>query len=516
LNSTFRRGLALVAAISILVSACEATPPQVTPAGSSQPLQATAVPTPTTEPAQPTIEVTPAAVLLTGAGQSHALAAVARGADGASIGGSVNWISSDTSVVAVDASGTVSAVAGVGTVLVTASLGELRSEPVYVSVASPVPGATLITDAQIVGGPTLVAEGAAEPTATTPYEVVLHGVAAPAAGTIVIGSEGRSIGGRVVSATPEGGDVRVRLVTVPPTELFTSFAFKNSLDLAAGPFEVDPDLATTYNVEQDGNSFTFTPRPTGRRDPGIVLAAAQGTTALPPLPPFKECEATIGFGAGLPVPLSLSVPPTFSISAAGTVDYASTEAATTVTVHATPTIKLSSELEIKAAFEAKVECKLTLVRRKFRVPGWAGLFFGGDVEFGVGFEVGGKVTLLSAKVGGSAQLKSDLAATLNCPATADCALSGTASAATDLTPTLQAPSLNQAAFEPSVNLFGFVTLEAGNADIEKLQFTAIEAKAGAELGASLTFEALQIDNRDPDAGRAKYALAFKAEVGPGI
>jgi hypothetical protein len=119
-------------------------------------------------------------------------------------------------------------------------------------------------------------------------------------------------------------------------------------------------------------------------------------------------------------------------------------------------------------------------------------------------------------VGGSARIDATVSATLDCPAGADCALSGNVTAPVQITPTLRAPSLANLQFEPSVNLFGFVKLEAGNAFLEQLQFEALEAKAGAELGASLTLEAVQIDNADPDAGRSKYALAFKGEVGPGL
>jgi hypothetical protein len=95
-------------------------------------------------------------------------------------------------------------------------------------------------------------------------------------------------------------------------------------------------------------------------------------------------------------------------------------------------------------------------------------------------------------------------ARLVCPTgTGDCALSGTATATTELTPTFETPSLNQARFEPSATLFAFVTAELGNADLEQLQSKAIEAKVGAKLGASYTLEALQIDNLDPVDGRSR-------------
>ena len=94
-------------------------------------------------------------------------------------------------------------------------------------------------------------------------------------------------------------------------------------------------------------------------------------------------------------------------------------------------------------------------------------------------------------------------------------MTGDASAEVEAKPELRAPGIESAQFEPAVNLFGFVELEAGP-PIDVFQFKALEAKVGAELAASLTLEALQIANTDADSGRSKYALAVKGEVAPGI
>lgn len=471
------------------------------------------------------VEIEPQGVLLTGPGESKALTAVVVMPNGQRIQGEASWVSSDPAIVSVDETGTVRAVATTGTARITATVGNVQSEPAYVYVAAPVAGAALIDDSQIVSGPTIV-DPDAEPMFDNPYEVVLRGSPSVAPGTILINTEALPVAGRVVSATPDGNDVRVRLVVVPPDELFTDFEFTDNVDLSQGPFEIPEELVETYDIEQRGNTFVFAPKPTTAAALTSPIAAQQalapqqgtpmGTIALPPLPPFKECTASAEFGSGLPVPLALSAAPAFELSVNATLEREFTSQSKTIRVRGEPTFKLTSVLEIKSAFEAKVECKVTLVRRKVRVPGFAGLFFGGDVEFGVGFQAGGKVTLVSAKVGGTATLSTTIDAGIVCPSGDDCAVTGNVSADTEAKPTLEAPSLNQAQFEPGVSLFGFVTGELGNADLEQLQFRALEAKAGAELGANLTLEALQMDNTDPDGGRSKYALAFKGEVGPGI
>lgn len=517
------RSLALLAlCVMVVAAACET----VAPVQSLQPTTA----------AVATVEVSPEGVLLTGLGETRVLTATARSAAGEVVPAVVTWSSSDAAVASVDSSGTVQAAAAVGNATVIAAVGEIQSLPTYVTVAQPVAGAVLLSDEQIISGPTSV-DPPAEPAPDAAYEVVLRGVTGAVPGAILINADSLPVAGRVISTTPEGGDQRVRLVVVPPGELFTAVSFSDTVDLAEGPFEVPADLAAAYEVTQTGSSFVFTPKPgaIGRastfgagnaalaswvqpRPHGASPLAAPpvGTTALPPLPPFNECEASAEFGSGLPMPLSISAPPAFAFNAAGTATRALTPAGTKIVVSATPTFTFLAALEVRSAFEAKIGCTRTLATRKFRVPGWAGLFFGGDVNFGVGFEVAGKVTLFGAKVGGTAELKPTFTATLDCPTGSDCTLSGDASTESKFEPVLDAPSINQGRFEPSVNLFAFLGLEAGNADLESLQFKAIEAKAGLELGASLTLEGLQIDNTHAELGRSKYGLAFKGEVGPGI
>lgn len=459
------------------------------------------------------LEVGPQSALLIGAGASRSLDAHLFDAAGTPVSGAVVWSSSDPRVVSVDASGTVRAVAAVGSARITATSGALQSSPALVTVAQPTAGARLLADSEIVAGPTPV-DAAAEPAAANAYDVVLRGVPALAVGTLVIASEAANVAGRVLAVQPEGADQRVRLVSVPPKQLFTAFDFRDSVDLTQGPFEIPADLAAGYDVVQTGSTFVFTPKPVAPSGKSSArLNAAMGTRALTP---FENCEATTGFGAGLPLPFALSAQPAFQVTLNGTVQRTADANGTRIVVTGSPVFKFATVLEITSAFEAKIVCKLTAVKRRFRVPGWAGLFFGGDVEFGVGFEVGGKVTLASAKLGGTAELKPTVLATLDCPVNASCGLTGNVTTVSELTPEFTTPSLEQLRFEPAINLFGFVDLEAGNADVEQLQFKAIEVRAGVNLAASLTPEFLQIANADPALGRSQYALAFKGEVGPGI
>jgi hypothetical protein len=159
---------------------------------------------------------------------------------------------------------------------------------------------------------------------------------------------------------------------------------------------------------------------------------------------------------------------------------------------------------------------MKVAQKTWRMPGIAGLFLGGRIIFGLGFEAGGKMNIVQAKLGFQAQYKPTFRGSITClNRAAGCDIDGDATHQSTYKPIWEVPALNQVRFEPSVSTFGYVTVMVGQPDIEDLQFEAMEAKAGIELGASYTLEALQIDDTSAE-GRSKYGLAFKAELGPGI
>lgn len=456
------------------------------------------------------IEIAPAALLLTQSGATGQFTATAFDAQNNPVNVPIVWSSSLPGTVSVNATGAVQTGMGVGTALITAMAGNIKAEPAPVYVATPVAGALLINDNQIIAGPTSV-DPNAPPDPANPYTVVLRGVAAMPINTIVINTGAKPVGGRVTNVQAQGTDLLVRLVVVPPQQMFSGYAFKEVVDLSKGPFETPTELAAAYEIEQTGSTFVFTPKPGGvaaRLAPKV--GEPQGTVALPP---FTECVSTVGFPSGLPVALAAS--PGFVVTVTGTLVNELTPQGNKIALSAAPVFTLSTVLEATSAFEAKLTCKLVLQRRPVPAPGVVGLFLGGSIEFGVGFEVGGKLTLVSAKVGATSTLKTALEAGILCPADGDCGLTGSATADATFTPVFQAPSLDQLKLDPSLSLFGYVSGRIGNPQLRELQFEAIEARAGATLLASYTLEALQMNNLDPLAGRSKYQLDIEGKVGPG-
>lgn len=174
------------------------------------------------------IQVSPSAVLLTEAGQTAQLAAVATGADGTAV--PVTWTSSDPAQVTVDNNGKVTALTNLGGALIYVDAGD-RSTPVAVLVAQPVPGAVLITDAQVASEPQPLGDPNALPLNGDRYRARLTGIEAPSAGAIVLASGSARIGGRVLSSSATAAGVDVEYELVPLTELLARYSFDFDIPL---------------------------------------------------------------------------------------------------------------------------------------------------------------------------------------------------------------------------------------------------------------------------------------------
>ena len=237
------------------------------------------------------IEVEPAALLLTDPGQSQAMVARAFDVEGREIPGAiVTWRASRPTQVAVAADGLVTAQVALGSGQIVAEARGVRSAPVLVSVARPAPGVLLINDSQLVGSPAAVDPGA-EPSIDNAYEVLLTGIEPPAIGTLLLGREGRTVGGEVLQSQREGSAVRVRLRMVPVGRLMQSAQIDEDIDLTGLPLKVPPELEALYSLEKIDGEYLFTPRP----------GAATATMAVQPLPGWAglvlagELQAGVGF-----------------------------------------------------------------------------------------------------------------------------------------------------------------------------------------------------------------------------
>jgi len=224
-------------------------------------------------PVAASIEVTPSALLLTGAGQERTLRARVLDAAGNELNLPVAWSSSTPAEVSVSA-GAVRSVADLGSSVVRAVVGNVRSAPVLVTVAEPQPGALLVTDAQVVSvGPPIV-EGPDAPDLGWDREVTLRLPTDPAVGTVVLASESAAVAGKVVSIRRSGDTVVVRLARAALPDVLLRYALH--LDLQAGDLRLSPPPVQSL--------------------PGVSRQALQveGEGHLGPL----ECSFSLGAGVG--------------------------------------------------------------------------------------------------------------------------------------------------------------------------------------------------------------------------
>ena len=136
-----------------------------------------------------------------------------------------------------------------GSATIVAEAQSAHSRPVLVGTVEPKPGALLLTDAQIVSVGTPFAPDGGQDTLEGEVDVVLRNVAVPAQGTVVLGTESTALGGIVLSAQPQGGDVSVRIRLADLPELLARYDLDFSvpldnqdivMEVEAAPFRAVP------------------------------------------------------------------------------------------------------------------------------------------------------------------------------------------------------------------------------------------------------------------------------------
>lgn len=459
------------------------------------------------------IEIGPAAVALIGAGDVRPIAAQAFDADGEPVEVALEWRSSRESIVTVDANGQVTGHA-LGASSVTASIGDLVTTPVFVTVIEVAPGVVVLDDARIVEPPRVVDPDVDEDL-DAELEAVLR-MAQPAPGTRLLGRESIPIGGEVLSAIAEGETSRVRLRMVPLAELVTGARLDEVMDGAAIPAEIPEALAEAYDIEEIDGELVFTPKPGARLPapaPALALApggGGGGTTTID-LPPIGTCET-----AGSALPISLGQLPTFTAKIDSTYQlvYDTTTGKKRLVALGEASAKLQLNLVVNVDALVSVECTLKLYSKVFKAPGWAGLILAGELVGGEAFELEGRINAFNAGAEVAFESKARFEIGIDCLGD-ECDMVKTITPESKTTVRWLFPSLGQIRIDPSFFAYGFVGLKLGATLLEKLRIETVKLKAGGKLEASLSLEALQTEpDQDPDY-RSSYKLSALAEIGAG-
>ena len=475
------------------------------------------VSTPPPEVRAARVEIIDTGVLLTAAGQSRQLRAQAFDASDAPIDRPLQWSSSDAADLAVDANGLLTAVSGNGSSQITVQADAVNSLPLLAVVTPVASGTQIVPDAQILRGPELT-DPDAEPSFDNTYTVILAGDA-PALDSLLVGDGSTPLAGKVVNTEVVGNGVLVTMQLVSLPDLFPELEINQSFDLSQVPVEIPAEVSNDYEITREGELFVFTAREEeagGAKSLSAKSSRVSGTRAFE-----SGCRSAITGvpnGGNAPLPIRVEVPPVFKFSINPTVDLLITpgRGLEKFIVKARPVFQGEIGIKLTAAFEGKITCK----RELFVVP----LFFGGPLSLlisglipvGIGLEAGGKITVADVGISNKVEVTTTLEAGMNC-SFGDCDFIADLGGPNDSftvknTPTLNLPGLEDLRYEPRVDLFAFAETSIGNRFLQKLRFTALEARFGATLQGSF---APQITQMLAPAYKSNYRLNLLASARAG-
>lgn len=449
-------------------------------------------------------------LLLTGIGASAQLQASARDANDARLADAITWSSNRPGVVQVDAAGHVVAQAAVGSAQIVAHAGAVSSAPLLVVVAVPAAGVRVLSDEEIAGDPVEV-NPAAPPSRDNTYQITLAtAVELPTLGARMLGTGSKPLAGEVVAVDAAARKVTLR--PVPPRQLLPGMRVNEVIDLAQADLSVPADIAARYEVRRNGASFDYVPRPGGLQTGRAHALAAVGTRALPP---FGSCETTVtGLGADAPLPIGLSAPPLFTVSLPTTIEYIDTpeNGVERLVLKGETSAKAEFGLGVAAAFEGKFECKAELGTITIPIGGFLAWVAGGQIPYGIGFELGGKLTVANFGIGGKAEVSGPVELGFACVSPTGCGFVRNL----DLTPknewTTNAPSLGDLRVDVGLSAFGFAKANFGSRIFRSLQVEGFTAKFGGKLTGSFAPQVTQIIDT---SYQSDYKLSLEASAGIG-
>jgi hypothetical protein len=443
-------------------------------------------------PANPgSVSVSQSAVLLTGRGQTAQLTGEATAPDGSPL--SVTWSSSDPSVVSVDGQGNVTALADLGSALIYAET-EYRSTPVAILIAEPAAGAVLVGDAHIASPPQPLGDPNAFPQNGDRYRVTLTGMSAPSPGAILLATGSALLGGRVITAIADRGEVVVEYELVALPEMFARYAVDLDLPLDLLDAGLEPTAGSGYIASVAGPEL-----------PLPQTADAQGKVE-------KEAEFNPG-----PLECKLSAAAKFKssnfdikattnlkleVEGRKVIENASTPEHTKVVLTGPVALDVTGGLKAEAGFEGKAECEL---KKHIPIPigGVLALVLAITVPIGLtaGFE--GSVKAVDVELGPHGHLGTTVTVGFQCDTSACWAIK-------EHTPDQN----NGITFESKVNVLRDMKVEASFAinvvtglgfKVADDEYSLIDAKIGPVQSWNVAFD-------DTQAGDQGYASAYDLKV----
>ncbi len=460
-------------------------------------------------PAQVVIEQK--GLLLPGQGHSAQLQARALDANGHTLSDAPSWTSSRPEVVQVDKDGRVTAAAASGSAQVVAHVGAIISAPLIVVVAEPAAGVRMLSDEQIVGDPVETDPAATAGPGSTYRIVLASGVELPEVGQQMLGSGSKSLAGEVTQV--DGTTRAVTLRPVAPRLLLPNLRINEVIDLAQAEIATPPDIAAAYEVKRNGTTLEYTPRRVvGQAVGRDRIQRAVGTRALPP---YTECESDVPeIGEDATPPVTLSVPPLFSLTLPSQIEYVDTpeRGVERLILRGETSAKVEYGVKVVVAFEGKVGCKAELGTLTVPIGGFLAWVAGAQIPYGIGWELGGKLTVADFGIGGKAEVTGPVEVGFACDALQGCAFVREF----NLTPknewTTNGPSPADLRLDVGLSAYGYADFNLGSRIFSALQVKGFTAKFGAKLAGSFAPQATQVLDRQY---KSDYKVSLEASAGIG-
>lgn len=440
-----------------------------------------------------TVTLDRASVFLTGAGQAATLHAQVLDDEGAPVDAVVHWTSTNPDQVLVDANGLVAAVT-IGSAQIFAEANGVRSQPTFVFVAQPQPGALLLTDSQIVSVGELLGLGPNDPPVLgTQYEVRVTGVApAPTPGTVVLAAEDAPVAGKVVATRQEGELLVLTLALAPLPDLLSQYDIDWSIDLSQYPIEFEPAPAAA-------TAKSFINRAPSARGSAAAKIRASALDALDLITCDGELTAKLAdFGS------------TLSIDNQMRLEVHDTPGSSRHVLTGSESISGTIEFLFDPGFEASGTC---LADGRIRLPVTGVLSVGvmPAVRLGIGVELGGRFEVAHGELSISGRIGSSHSIGWECTGS-----SNACQPIQQLTPinefkhTEIVPSTDQMHVTLSGKAFVLLGLDLVFGTL--FPVSMVEAKLGPKQTVDLGFESDQASNQ---IYTSKYDLVFDGTIAPG-
>ena len=363
-------------------------------------------------------------VLVNGTGGTAQLNAYAVNSAGQKLDDEITWLSDNQTIVTVDETGQLTGLVTNGNASVTASISDITSSPVRVTIATLASGAMVLDSSQIIGDVTLKNQ-ALSPSDTNPFHVVVSKNFAVSVGDKIVGTAPSYVGGEVVSIEDNINDKILTLKALPVADLFEDLQINETVKIENLQEFVSPEIAEKYNIEtKEDGSIVFNIKP-GTNNKPVTLNP--GTTRSK-VSSRAENDGVETLDLGIMAclyktelgvqPITLNVTPDHIVINPDLdliFEYDEDNGGLKkIAVDGTLDAGFYYDIGLQANFDGFIECEQELFVIEPSLPGVFDTIIGVAIPVSVGFRIDGKTQVHAANLKTSANVISTATAGVQC------------------------------------------------------------------------------------------------------